>query len=226
MSRKSLTKEPQYQALLDLKASKGVARLGLMNNQVWHDDPRRFVFTLARYKFVSKLLSGKHRVMEVGCGDAFGSRIVKQEVDDLTVTDVDPIFVEDIEARRDPAWPMSAHVHDMLSGPFSGEFDAIYSLDVLEHIQPAQERVFLSNVLCSLRRDGVLIVGMPSLESQAHASPQSKEGHVNCKTGRDLRRLMEEYFHNVFLFSMNDETVHTGFYPMAHYLIAVCATRR
>lgn len=24
-----------------------------------------------------------------------------------------------------------------------------------------------------------------------------------------------------FLFSMNDEVVHTGYYPMAHYLIAV-----
>jgi hypothetical protein len=30
----------------------------------------------------------------------------------------------------------------------------------------------------------------------------------------------------VFLFSMNDEVVHTGFYPMAHYLFAVCADRK
>jgi len=197
-----------------------------MNNQVWHDDPRRLVFTLARYKFVAKMLSGKSHVMEVGCGDAFGSRIVKQEVEALTVLDFDPVFVEDIEARRDPAWPLSAYVHDMLSGPFPGEFDAIYSLDVLEHIPLAQEELFLGNILRSLRNDGVLIIGMPSLESQAHASPQSKEGHVNCKTGKDFKRLMEKCFHNVFLFAMNDEVVHTGFYPMAHYLIALCATRR
>jgi hypothetical protein len=25
---------------------------------------------------------------------------------------------------------------------------------------------------------------------------------------------------------MNDEVVHTGYYPMAHYLIAICATPR
>ena len=25
---------------------------------------------------------------------------------------------------------------------------------------------------------------------------------------------------NVFLFSMNDEIIHTGFYPLAHYLVA------
>lgn len=224
--KKSQTYEPQYEALLDLKASKGVATLGIMNNQVWHDDPRRFVFTLARYKFVSKMLSGKSRVLEVGCGDAFCSRIVKQEVGELTVTDIDPIFVADIEARSDPAWPMSAQVHDMLAGPLSSQFDAIYTLDVLEHIPTSEETKFIRNVLLSLQAEGVLIVGMPSLESQAFASPQSKQGHVNCKSGKDLKRLMEEFFHNVFLFSMNDETVHTGFSPMAHYLIVVCATRR
>ncbi len=28
----------------------------------------------------------------------------------------------------------------------------------------------------------------------------------------------------VFLFSMNDEVVHTGFSKMAHYLLALCVT--
>ena len=37
---------------------------------------------------------------------------------------------------------------------------------------------------------------------------------------------MQRHFHNVFLFSMNDEVVHTGFSPMAHYLLALCCTKR
>ena len=226
MARKALTREPQYQALLDHRSSKGVATLGVMNNQVWHDDPRRLVFTLARYKFVSKLVSGKQRALEVGCGDAFASRIVKQEVRELTVIDFDPLFVDDIRSRADPDWPMTSAVHDMLAAPFPGTFDAIYSLDVLEHIARENEERFLANTVHSLSPHGVLIVGMPSLESQAHASPQSKEGHVNCKSGKDFKALMERFFHNVFLFSMNDEVVHTGFYPMAHYLLAVCTTPR
>jgi 2-polyprenyl-3-methyl-5-hydroxy-6-metoxy-1,4-benzoquinol methylase len=226
VARKALTREPQYQALLDHRSSKGVATLGVMNNQVWHDDPRRLVFTLARYKFVSKLLSGKATALEVGCGDAFASRIVKQEVRELTVIDFDPLFVEDIRSRADPAWPMASAVHDMLAGPYPGTFEAIYSLDVLEHIPRKSEDLFIANVLASLSLHGVLIVGMPSLESQTHASPQSKEGHVNCKSGKEFKTLMERFFYNVFLFSMNDEVVHTGFYPMAHYLLAVCTGPR
>ena len=220
------TKEPQYQPLVDLKQGRGLTRLGMMNNQVWHDDPRRVVFTLARYKFVAKMLSGKKHVLEVGCGDAFASRIVKQEVGQLTVIDFDPVFVADIEERADPFWPITAAVHDILERPFPGRFDGIYSLDVLEHIPPAQEDRYMANVLASLDPAGALIVGMPSLESQAYASVQSKEGHVNCKSGNAFKGFLERWFQNVFLFSMNDEVVHTGFAPMAHYLLAVCAGAR
>jgi cyclopropane fatty-acyl-phospholipid synthase-like methyltransferase len=222
----SATKEPQYQSLVDLKRKRGLTPLGMMNNQVWHDDPRRLVFTLARYKFVSKMFSGRRSVLEVGCGDAFASRLVKQEVGRLTVIDFDPVFIADVKERADSDWPIYADVHDMLSGPYPGTYDGIYSLDVFEHVAATEEDRFVRNILASLDPTGAFIVGIPSLESQTHASPQSKEGHVNCKTGSDLKRFMEEYFFNVFLFSMNDEVVHTGFYKMAHYLLAVCATPR
>lgn len=100
--------------------------------------------------------------------------------------------------------------------------DAIYSLDVLEHIISDFESTFLTNVCLSLRNNGCAIVGMPSLESQTYASPASRDGHVNCKSGKDLQDLLRQYFEHVFLFSMNDEVVHTGFSKMAHYLLALC----
>ncbi len=79
----------------------------------------------------------------------------------------------------------------------------------------------MSNLSASLNPTGVCIIGMPSLESQRYASPNSQIGHVNCKTGENLETLMRMYFRTVFMFAMNDEVVHTGFLPMAHYLLAV-----
>jgi len=92
---------------------------------------------------------------------------------------------------------------------------------VLEHIPADKEDVFLANIVASLTDSGVMLVGIPSLQSQAYASPPSKAGHVNCKDGPGLRATMTRHFRNVFIFSMNDEVVHTGFYPMAHYLFAL-----
>jgi 2-polyprenyl-3-methyl-5-hydroxy-6-metoxy-1,4-benzoquinol methylase len=220
------TRDPVNQVVLEVRDEAGLARLGLMTNQVWHDDPRRLVFSLARYKFVAKMLSGRTRVLEVGCGDGFASRIVQQEVGELTVSDYDPVFVADAKARANGRWPARAVVADILSGPPPGRYDAAYSLDVLEHIPAEREDVFIKNITAALDEHGVLIVGMPSLESQAHASPPSRAGHVNCKRGPDLKTVMERHFHNVFMFSMNDEIVHTGFFPMAHYLLALCCTKR
>ena len=219
-------REHQYDEISTLEEEVRVASLGRMRNFDWHNDPRRLLFTLARYKFVSKMFDGYETVLEIGCGDAFATRIVQQTVKKVTATDFDPIFIEEIHDRRQHKWELDAHVHNMVLEPTKQSFDGIFSLDVLEHIQQSDEDAFLKNTCLSLKSHGALIIGMPSLESQTYASEGSKIGHVNCKTGTDLRDLMKNYFHSVFMFSMNDEVVHTGFFPMAHYLFAVCCDKK
>lgn len=220
------TKEPQYNRILAYRQERGLESLGLMTSQAWYDDPKRLTFTLARYKFVAKMFAGRRHVLEVGCADAFGTRIVVAEVQKLTATDFEPHFIEDVQQRASQRWPFESLVHDMMSGPMPGAYDSAYALDVLEHIRPEDEDTFLRNMIAPLEAQGVVILGMPSLESQEYASPISKEGHVNCKTMPDFKALMERYFENVFMFSMNDEIVHTGYHKMAHYLIALCCTKK
>lgn len=41
-----------------------------------------------------------------------------------------------------------------------------------------------------------------------------------------MRKFLGGAFRDVFLFSMNDEVVHTGFTPMAHYLFAIGSGRK
>lgn len=220
------TKEVQYEDCLRVAEEVGIARFGVMSNQVWHDDPKRLAFVLARYKFVAKMLSGAESVLEIGCADAFATRIVQQEVGRVHAIDIDPVFIADVQERMSPDWPLEAAVHDILTAPCGNGFDAAYSLDVLEHIPAADEDRFVANAAASLRPHGVLIVGMPSLASQEHASPQSRVGHINCKHAPELDALMRRHFHNVFIFSMNDEVVHTGFWSMAHYYLALCCAKR
>ena len=219
------TKEPQYNRCLALQEQYGLASLGLMTNLGWIDDPRHLVFVLSRYKFIAKMLSGKTSVLEVGCADAFGTHLVLQEVPRVTAIDFDPIFIEDVRKRMPPYRQFETRVHDMLLGPVEGTFDGAYALDVIEHIPKANEETFIKNIARSLTPTGVAIIGSPSLDSQRYASEGSKEGHINCKTAPELKAGLLKYFGNVFVFSMNDEVVHTGFYPMANYYLALCTNK-
>src|SRR5690348_7574016 len=128
-----MTVEPQYQRMLDL-AKDGLSTFGLMSNQPWIDDPKHVLFTLARYKFVAKMLAGNRRVLEVGCGDAFGTRLVLQEVKHLTATDIDQTFVDDVNNRMDKRWAFECKRHDFTVDTIRGHFEGAFALDVIEHI--------------------------------------------------------------------------------------------
>ena len=216
------TKSKENNRSLFLKKKIGFERLGLMTSQLWHDDPKGLLFSLSRYKFVSKILSDSQNVLEIGCGDGFQSRIVQQCVKNLELSDHDPLFIEDIKMRNPKQWSIKAFVHNMCIEPTKKKYDAVYALDVFEHINKNKENLFLNNIVKSLNQKGIVIFGVPSLESQKHASILSKMGHVNCKTAVDLKKILRKFFFHVNIFSMNDEVVHTGFYKMAHYLFAVC----
>jgi len=216
----SQTKEKQYQVTVDMIEAKGHLSLSMHSSATWMTDPKHLVFTLSRHKFVAKMLSGYNRVLEVGCGDGFASRLLHPEIGELHSFDFDPIFIDDARKHVEPDWPVTFAVHDILDGPYQegGLFDAAFSLDVFEHIQQKDEDCYLENISLSLKPNGVFICGSPSLESQVYASQGSKEGHVNCKTGNELKSLTLKHFEHAFLFGMNDEVLHTGYSPMCHYL--------
>lgn len=215
--------EAQYQGQIDEFKRLGPAEMGPMTGQVWREDPRRLVFLLARYKFVSKMLAGKKSAIEFGCGDGFGMRIVRQTVRAVHGVDFDPIFVD--WAVRNAAREQSDCTYALLNfidqAP-PGRYEAAYSLDVIEHIPQELEDCYVDRLADVLEPSGVCIVGSPNTTATPYASPVSLEGHINLKSAEALRETLARRFENIFLFSMNDEVVHTGFSPMAHYLFALC----
>jgi 2-polyprenyl-3-methyl-5-hydroxy-6-metoxy-1,4-benzoquinol methylase len=103
-----------------------------------------------------------------------------------------------------------------------GRFDAVVTLDVIEHIFQDNEDAFVARLASVLEPHGVLIIGTPNITSDQYANEHSRRGHVNLFSADRLRDLGLKHFNNVFMFSANDEMVHTGFSPLAHYLLALC----
>jgi 2-polyprenyl-3-methyl-5-hydroxy-6-metoxy-1,4-benzoquinol methylase len=193
-------------------------RFGRATAQAYVNDPKMIGCIASRYKFASKMLSNVEVALEVGCGDAFGGPLVAQSVKRLICTDIDEETIVANRTRCRFFKNIEFAYHDFRAGSFPEKVHAIYLVDVIEHIFPEEEPTFMRNLVATLKPDGFILMGTPNAAAEQYASLHSREGHVNTKTHVELRRLGETHFRNVFMFSMNDEVVHTGFGPMAHYL--------
>jgi hypothetical protein len=84
----------------------------------------------------------------------------------------------------------------------------------------------MQTVVQNLGPHGFAVIGTPNDSASQYASKASQIGHINLYTHDRLSKLINRYFHQSFLFGVNDEVVHTGFYPMCHYLMALgCSPR-
>ena len=101
------------------------------------------------------------------------------------------------------------------------KYDAVLSLDVIEHINVDREKNYFSNIANSLKDDGICLIGTPNKEASRFANPTAAQTHINLKTAKDLLKLSSEFFKNNFIFSMNDEVVHTGYHGMSHYIFVL-----
>lgn len=196
--------------------------LGVATGQSYIHDPKHLVFHASRYKFVAKMLEGAKTVLEIGCADAFGAPLVAQSVGRLICTDIDDELISDNRIRLEDFKNIEFVYHDFRKSEFTETYDAVYLVDVLEHIYLEEEHMLLSNAFKSLSDHGIAIIGTPNIYAEQFASEHSKTGHINLKSHETLKALCQKYFNNIFLFSMNDEVLHTGYHPMSHYIWAIC----
>lgn len=193
-------------------------------------DIKHIAFTLSRYKFVSKLLMYKDNVdlLEMGCQEALGAMVFKQNMSLNRYVGIDL----DEEAIK---WNKKnlPDVFEFINANFfdcteikNDEFDAIVSLDVIEHISVDMENQYCKVICSSLKKDGVAVIGTPSIMLSPYACEESRIGHINLYDQKRLYELMNTYFNNVFIFNMNDEVVNTGFAPMSCYIFAVCCGKK
>lgn len=185
-------------------------------------DPKHLGFVLARYKFCAKMLEGKERVLELGCGDGIGLPMIAQVAKHVYALDWEELPLESIRRRL---LKYLKNVTLIRCNPVEEKIninvDAAFSIDFIEHIDRKKETILMENIVRCLPQNGALITGTPNISAKKYASRYSAIQHINLKSMQSLRELMERYFENVFMFGMNDEIIHTGYAPMCHYIWSV-----
>ena len=217
-----------WSKVTDLNHPEGFT-LGPVNAATWLRDPRHMGFMLARYKFAAKMMRRCTSILEVGCGEGLGTlMLIRDTAAKVLGIDFDEAQIAYARQHLEP------HGEGRLSflcgdatepGRIAGAFDGLLCLDVIEHVDPKEERHFLETCVLNLQPGAVAIFGTPNIASDAFASPPSRAGHINLFSPERFAATLEEHFYRVFPFSMNDEMVHTGYAKMAHSLLALCVRR-
>lgn len=185
------------------------------------NSPRHLLFTLSRYKFAAKMLpqNKQAKVLEIGCSEGIGSLVLGEMGHSVLAIDMDKKAIE--HANKAIKKPNITYKNADILKTNLGAFDAVVSLDVIEHIEKKDEAIFLNTIVNHLLPHGMCIIGTPNDSATQYASKASQIGHVNMYTAERLVGSLQQHFHHVFQFGVNDEVVHTGFSPMCHYLIAI-----
>lgn len=199
--------------------------LGPQASYQWRHDPKHLLFVLARYKHAARLIGGSALVLEVGCGEGIGAPILG---DRRLYVGIDP-DADAIDAAARQLWPddptivtrFHLEVTDLDGYRCEVKHDAVVALDVIEHVAEGARAAFMRKLAADLPPYGVCVIGTPNATAAAYQSPASRAGHVSLLGADELAALLGERFWLVQLFGMNDEVLHTGFLPMAHYLLGV-----
>lgn len=204
-------------------------KLGNYYSYQFINSRRHLLYTISRYKFAMKMIGDNKKILELGCNEGIGTYFLseyssKSKGGGVTGVDFDENSIH--WAKEQEILKDIDFKNDNFLGKVYGSFNAIVSFDVIEHIYPENENLFMETVIKNLLDDGIFIVGTPSLESQQYSNKDIMGAHVNVYTGERLRDTLNQYFNNVFMFTQNDEVIHTGHFRMANYLLALCCYKR
>src|SRR5436190_2013538 len=131
--------EEAHREAVELQGKNQPISLGPYTSHSLRTDPKHLCFVLSRYKFCAKLLQGKERVLEIGCGDGIGAPIMASSVGYLYAVDWDQNIIEDNQRRADFLSNCTFLHFNIVDRPFGEIVNAIYMLDVIEHIETTVE---------------------------------------------------------------------------------------
>ncbi|MBF0436081.1 MAG: methyltransferase domain-containing protein [Magnetococcales bacterium] len=180
----------------------------------------QILIRLARYKFVARLIKKSDRLLEVGSGSGLGAMFLAQHCAHVTGLELKVTEVEEAKTinKRDNVAFVCANLFDYQP---EHRFDVVVCLDVIEHLVKEEGVRLVQTMASLLKPSGMLVVGSPSIHSYPYQGPLSQASHVHCYDQPELLALVDTYCTRTLAFSMNDETVHTGFHKLAWYYIVL-----
>ncbi len=155
---------------------------------------------LHRYAFACQFVSGK-KIMDLACGEGYGSYILSKEADHVTGIDIDYNTI--VHA----AYKYQVENLEFLQGsiceiPIEGEkiYDVIISFEAIEHIDKEEQKKFLIEVKRLLKEEGLFIVSSPNKALYSDEPVYQNQYHKKELYYNEFESLLKNYFSNITFF--------------------------
>ena len=147
------------------------------------------------YDFVKRETSPKSLILDSGCGEGYGSKILSEK-GKVTGIDVD----EDVIKKANEKYSSKKcnfQVYDGYKLPFKkNSFNYVVSFQVIEHI--ADVKNYLSEIKRVLKKNGKLIITTPNREYRLREGQKPwNPFHKTEYSSEQLKKILEIYFDKV-----------------------------
>jgi ubiquinone/menaquinone biosynthesis C-methylase UbiE len=144
-----------------------------------------------RYAFASKIIKGK-KVLDIACGEGYGSRILAQQALSVIGMDIDAGSV--IHAQNKYQMEnLSYEQGSCLEIPLpDNSIDAVISFETLEHL--AEHELMLSEFNRVLTADGLLLISTPDKKHYSDATGFTNEYHVKELYKPEFKALLDQHW--------------------------------
>jgi 2-polyprenyl-3-methyl-5-hydroxy-6-metoxy-1,4-benzoquinol methylase len=157
---------------------------------------------LFAYEYARGCLYANDRVLDLGCGEGYGTHFLSSHVRTITGLDVDEKVVEHAKQKYGQGGNCTYSVYDGLKIPFeAGQFDAVISFQVVEHAP--DEQAFVKEAARVLKPGGKFILTTPNKATRL--LPYEKpfnEFHIREYYPHELRELLKQAFADVSVFGV------------------------
>jgi len=147
-----------------------------------------------RYAFARRYATGR-RVLDVACGEGYGSAILAAEAASVTGVDIDAATL----AHAREAYASHANLAFVEGSaaklPLAdASFDLVVSFETIEHLDAADQPAMLAEIARVLAPDGALVLSAPNRpeysESRGYVNPYHRHEHDRA----ELERLLDAQF--------------------------------
>ncbi len=156
-------------------------------------DPRLRADHMLRYMASRELVRGRH-VLDVACGEGYGSALLAETAADVLGLDISAEAVAHASVAHRALGNLRFDTASAVRLPCDAEtVDAVVSFETIEHLTAADQARFINEIRRVLRPSGLFIASTPNRPAYATASGRPNPFHLHELDETEFRTLLEPF---------------------------------